>query len=123
MSIEAKVRRAGKGKRLVIENGAEAEVNEPLVELVKEAFVIRNQFLSGSDAPEHPERWWSERVLTVYLGQDGHSSNLEVEAKRPVADVEQVTAHPVFDLLHGGRLAAPTIDLRPAGDAGLDPMA
>ena len=50
LSIEAKLRRAGKGKRLVIENGAEAEVNEGLVELIKEAFVIRNQLLSGSDA-------------------------------------------------------------------------
>ena len=49
LSIEAKVRRAGKGKRLVIENGAEAEVNAGLVELIKEAFAIRNQFLSGSD--------------------------------------------------------------------------
>jgi hypothetical protein len=50
LSIEAKLRRAGKRKRLVIENGAVAEVNEGLVELIKEAFVIRNQFLSGSDA-------------------------------------------------------------------------
>ena len=50
VSIEAKLRRGGKGKRLVIENGAEAEVNEGLVELIEEAFVIRNQFLSGSDA-------------------------------------------------------------------------
>jgi hypothetical protein len=33
LSIEAKLRRAGKGKRLVIENGAVAEVNEGLVEL------------------------------------------------------------------------------------------
>ena len=32
LSIEAKLRRAGKGKRLVIENGAEAEVNAGLVE-------------------------------------------------------------------------------------------
>ena len=48
LSIEAKVRRAGKGKRLVIGNGAEAEVNAGLVELIKEAFAIRNQFLSGS---------------------------------------------------------------------------
>ena len=30
LSIEAKVRRAGKGKRVVIENGAEAEVNAGL---------------------------------------------------------------------------------------------
>jgi site-specific DNA recombinase len=50
LSIAAKLRRAGKGKRLVIENAAEAEVNEGLVELIKEAFAIRNQFLSGSDA-------------------------------------------------------------------------
>jgi hypothetical protein len=41
-------RRAGKGKRLVIENGAEAEVNAGLVEMIKEAFAIRNQLLSGS---------------------------------------------------------------------------
>jgi site-specific DNA recombinase len=49
LSIEAKLRRAGKGKRLVIENGAEAEVNAGLVELIKDAFTIRIQLLSGSD--------------------------------------------------------------------------
>jgi site-specific DNA recombinase len=49
LSIQAKLRRAGKGKRLVIENGATIEVNERLVELIKEAFAIRNQLLSGSD--------------------------------------------------------------------------
>jgi hypothetical protein len=48
LSIDAKVRRAGKGKRLVIGNGAETEVNAGLVELIKQAFAIRNQFLSGS---------------------------------------------------------------------------
>jgi site-specific DNA recombinase len=48
LPIEAKVRRAGKGKRRVIENGAETEVNAGLVELIKEAFAIRNQLLSGS---------------------------------------------------------------------------
>ena len=40
----------GKGKRLVIRNGAETEINAGLIELIKEAFAIRNQFLSGSDA-------------------------------------------------------------------------
>src|ERR1700730_9294418 len=40
LSIEAKLRRAGKGKRLVIENGAEAEGNAGLVELIQEAFAI-----------------------------------------------------------------------------------
>ena len=39
----------GKGKRLVIANGAYAEVNQGIVELIKEAFAIRNQLLSGSD--------------------------------------------------------------------------
>ncbi len=49
LSIEAKLRRAGKGKRIVIENGAEAEVNTGLVALISEAFMIRNQLLSGPD--------------------------------------------------------------------------
>src|ERR1700730_11556773 len=49
LSIAAKLRRAGKGKRLVIANGAEAEVNAGLVELIKDAFTIRIQLLSGSD--------------------------------------------------------------------------
>jgi site-specific DNA recombinase len=49
ISIEAKLQRAGKEKRLVIENGAEAEVNAGLAAMIGEAFAIRNQFLSGSD--------------------------------------------------------------------------
>ena len=50
LSIEAKLRRAGKGKRLVIENGAEAEVNAGLAAMIGEAFAIQKQLLSGSDA-------------------------------------------------------------------------
>jgi len=49
LPIEAQLWRAGKGKRLVIASGANAEVNQGLVELIKEAFAIRNQLLSGSD--------------------------------------------------------------------------
>ena len=49
LSIEAKLKRAGKGKRLVIENGAAVEANEDLVALTREAFAIRNWLLSGSD--------------------------------------------------------------------------
>jgi site-specific DNA recombinase len=41
--IEARLRRAGKGKRLAIRHGAAAQVNESLIELIKEAFAIRNQ--------------------------------------------------------------------------------
>jgi len=48
LSIEAKLRRAGKGKRLIIENGGHADVNQDLVDLIQEAFAIRNQLLSGS---------------------------------------------------------------------------
>jgi hypothetical protein len=49
ISIEAKLQRAGKGKRLVIENGAGDEVNAGLAAIISEAFSIRNQLLSGSD--------------------------------------------------------------------------
>jgi hypothetical protein len=42
--------RAVLGKRLVIENGAEAEVNAGLPAMIAEVFAIRNQLLSGSDA-------------------------------------------------------------------------
>jgi site-specific DNA recombinase len=41
-SFEAKLRRAGKGKRLIIVSGANAEINQGLAELIKEAFAIRN---------------------------------------------------------------------------------
>ena len=43
-------RMIGKGRRLVIENGAETEVNEGLAAMITEAFAIRNQLLSRSDA-------------------------------------------------------------------------
>jgi hypothetical protein len=49
VSIEAKLRRAGKGKRLVIENGARAEVNAGLAAMIAEAFALRNYLLAGSD--------------------------------------------------------------------------
>ena len=48
--LEATLRPAGKGKRLVIENGAGAEVKAGLAAMITEAFAIRNQLLSGSDA-------------------------------------------------------------------------
>ena len=50
LSIEAKLRRAGKGKRLVIANGAGAEVNAGLATMIAEAFALRNHLMSGSDA-------------------------------------------------------------------------
>jgi site-specific DNA recombinase len=69
LSIEANLRRAGKGKRLVIENGAEAEVNAGLTAMIAEAFAIRNQLLSGSDA--------SIEAMTERLGMGkGHLTSL-----------------------------------------------
>jgi hypothetical protein len=40
VSIEAKLGRVGKGKRPVIENGAEAEVNAGLAAMITETFAI-----------------------------------------------------------------------------------
>jgi hypothetical protein len=71
LSIEAKLQRAGKGKSLIIENGASIEVNERLVELIKEAFAIRNHLLSGSDAAppkrhlaQHPQKGFEAIIHT-----------------------------------------------------------
>ena len=46
---EAKLRRAGKGKRLVIESGAKPEIDQNLVALIREAFSQRTQLLIGPD--------------------------------------------------------------------------
>jgi site-specific DNA recombinase len=48
LSIEARLCRAGKGKRLIIENCATPEINAGLVEMIREAFKIRGQLLSES---------------------------------------------------------------------------
>jgi site-specific DNA recombinase len=49
LSIEATLRRAGKGRRLVIHNPGIPDVNAGLVDLVGEAFALRYQLLSGPD--------------------------------------------------------------------------
>ena len=49
LSVEATLRRAGKGRRLVIHNPGIPDVNAGLVDLVGEAFAFRNQLLSGPD--------------------------------------------------------------------------
>ncbi|PWB89702.1 recombinase family protein [Methylocystis sp. MitZ-2018] len=45
----AKLRRAGKGKRLVIESDAEPKIDQNLVALIREAFSRRTQLLIGPD--------------------------------------------------------------------------
>jgi site-specific DNA recombinase len=49
LAIDAVLKRAGKGKRLIIEDGAGAEVNPDLVALLREAFSLRDQLMSGSE--------------------------------------------------------------------------
>lgn len=49
LSIAANLRRAGKGKRLVIAGDARREVDTNLIELLKQAFTTRAAFLSGAD--------------------------------------------------------------------------
>src|SRR5215468_10432983 len=52
------------------------------------------------------------------LGKDD-----EIEQHRPVLDVIEIELDALLDLLFIVDLAAPAVDLRPAGDAGLDAMA
>ena len=49
LSFAASLRRAGKGKRLVVESGARSEVHPGLVDLLREAFSMRTALLAGSD--------------------------------------------------------------------------
>src|SRR5262249_5489270 len=46
-----------------------------------------------------------------------------IEHQRPVLDVVEVMLDAALDRLRVLDLAAPAVDLRPAGDAGLDPVA
>ena len=52
-----------------------------------------------------------------------HHEDVEVEEHRPVLDVEEVVLDAPRDLLVGVGLAAPAVDLRPAGHARLDAVA
>lgn len=49
LSFAASLRRAGKGKRLVVESGARSEVHAGVVSLLREAFSMRTALLSGLD--------------------------------------------------------------------------
>jgi len=66
-----------RGSVFVIENGAETEVNEGLVELIKEAFAIRNQFLSGSDNGGDERTPRNEQVPTNFRHSTFSRANLE----------------------------------------------
>src|SRR5215217_7496078 len=49
--------------------------------------------------------------------------NVEIEQHRPILDVIEIELDALLDLLVGVDFAAPAVDLRPAGDPGLDAMA
>ena len=65
-------------------------------------------------------------IRVLVLGQQRQrrlQQNVEVEQHRPVLDVVEVELDALLDLLFIVDLAAPAVDLRPAGDAGLDAVA
>src|ERR1700720_1293881 len=49
LSITASLRRAGKGVRLVIGNGAAKAIDDGLASLIARAIATRNMFLAGRD--------------------------------------------------------------------------
>lgn len=50
LMVEAQLKRSGKGKRLIIENGAPLETNSGIADLIKEAFSIRSRFFPDRPA-------------------------------------------------------------------------
>src|SRR6185437_6570358 len=75
-------------------------------------------------ANRHPAR--SELVGVLVLRDQRHrrlEKNVEIEQHRPVLDVIEVELDALLDLFLVVDLAAPAVDLRPAGDAGFDAMA
>src|SRR4051812_18948430 len=66
----------------------------------------------------------SIRVLVPRQQRDRRfQQDVDVEQHRPVLDVIQVELDALLDLLFIVNLAAPAVDLRPAGDAGFYAMA
>ena len=78
-------------------------------------------------AGPRPPRWRRARSIGVLvLGHQRErrlEQDVEVEQHRPVLDVVEIVLDAALDLVLGVGLAAPAIDLRPAGDAGLDLVA
>ncbi len=62
-------------------------------------------------------------VLPLQQAERRISDDVEIEQYGPALDIFEVELHAALDFLGRIDLAAPAIDLRPAGDAGLDAMA
>ena len=65
----------------------------------------------------------SKGVLRVQQPERRQQENVEVKHDRPVFDVEEIVLDAPLELFLRVGLAAPAVDLRPAGDAGLDAVA
>src|SRR6202163_1773240 len=73
---------------------------------------------------QRPNRPFCQHLISVVVlrhqRQRRLEKNVEVEQHRPVLDVIEIELDPLLDLLFAVDFAAPAIDLRPAGNAGLD---
>ena len=66
----------------------------------------------------------AQKAFSVFSSRNGvRSENVEVKHDRPVFDVEKIVLDAPLELLVRVGLAAPAVDLRPAGDAGLHAVA
>jgi hypothetical protein len=77
--------------------------------------------------PKAPARHAAARgsigVLRLQKREGRQEQDLQIKQDRPVLDVVDVAFDALFDLFGRVDLAAPAVDLRPAGDAGLDLVA
>src|SRR5690606_26950487 len=73
--------------------------------------------------PPSGSRAASVCMIGLQQGKRRNREDVEVEQDRPVLDVVEVVLDPTLDLFTGVGLAAPTLDLGPAGDARLDLVA
>ena len=55
--------------------------------------------------------------------EDGREDDPQIQSERPVAQVVQIVLDPSFHFFNPIRLATEAIDLRPSGNARLDPVA
>src|ERR1700731_1638598 len=85
-----------------------------------------------SDTQTHATRYTRLDALSaasigvLVLRHQSHGrfeQNVEVEKHRPVFDVIEIELHALLDFFLVVDFTAPAVDLRPAGDAGLDAMA
>src|SRR6266542_4019409 len=65
---------------------------------------------------------WSIRVLSLHQRERSLRQYVQIEQHRPVLDIVEIAGDALLDFVLAIDLAAPAVDLRPAGDAGFHPM-